>query len=181
MSVSAHKLGGMKGSGALYVRSGLSPQPLIRGGGQERGLRAGTEATAQIAAFAAAVRVASENFAARSAQLAELKAYAIEALTNRVPGFVLVSEGDAPHICAISLPGYPSEVTLRDLGDRGIYVSAGSACHRGKQSHVFVGIKPSVAKGILRLSFAHSNTREELDVLCAALAEIVGTRIPMRF
>lgn len=179
LTISAHKIGGMKGSGALYVRKGLKINPLILGGGQEQGLRSGTEATPQIAAFAAACNLGSDHFAQHSTQLSKVKSYALRILKERVPGFVLVSEGDAPHICAISLPGFPSEMLVRSLSDRDIFVSSGSACHKGKPSHVFAAMKlpPKVAMGILRLSFSPENQENEIDALCDALLEISRTRV----
>lgn len=180
LTLSAHKIGGMKGSGALYVKKGHKISPLILGGGQEHGLRSGTEATPQIAAFAAACEWKSKHFSEHSAKLQELKSYALDTLTQTVPGLVVVSEGDAPHVCAISLPGYPSEMLVRDLSDRDIFVSSGSACHKGKPSHVFASMKlqPKIMMGILRLSFSPENTTQEIDTLSQALASIVRERIP---
>ncbi len=176
VTLSAHKIGGMKGSGALYIRSGLRAVPLLRGGGQERGLRSGTEATPQIAAFAAAARLGAEGLEARIRTLSELKSCALETLKARVPELTVVSEGEAPHICAVSLPGRPGQVVVRYLSDRGICVSAGSACHRGKASHVYgaMNLPRSVRDGMLRISFAPSNTREEIDALADALASAAG-------
>ena len=132
LTLSAHKIGGMKGSGALYIRNGLRAEPLLRGGGQEKGLRSGTEATPQIAAFAAAAGYGAEHRAEHIAYLEDLKAYTLKTLEAKVPGLAVVSRGDAPHICAVSLPGRPSQVVVRYLSDKGFCLSAGSACHRGK-------------------------------------------------
>lgn len=171
LTLSAHKIGGMKGSGALYIRSGLRVVPLLRGGGQEKGLRSGTEATPQIAAFAAAARLGAERLEDHITGLRELKDYALKILSARVPGLVTVSEGDAPHICAVSLPGRPSQVVVRYLSDKGFCVSAGSACHRGKASHVYgaMNLSKAVRDGMLRLSFAPSNTKAEADALAGAM------------
>lgn len=169
--MSGHKIGALKGSGALYIRSGLRALPLLRGGGQEKGLRSGTEATPQIAAFAKACRMGKEGLAEHISYLTELKAYTLETLQKTVPDLVVVSEGDAPHICAISLPGYPSQVVVRYLSDKGICLSSGSACHRGQASHVYAAMNLSkgVRDGMLRVSFAPSNTKEEIDQLAQAL------------
>ena len=171
VTLSAHKIGGMKGSGALYIRSGLRAEPLIRGGGQEKGLRSGTEATPQIAAFAAAAELGYEHREDNIAYLKDLKAYALETLQAKVPGLAVVAEGDAPHICAVSLPGRPSQVVVRYLSDKGFCLSAGSACHRGKASHVYgaMNLSKPVRDGMLRLSFAPSNTRDEVDALAEAM------------
>jgi cysteine desulfurase len=182
LTISAHKVGGLKGSGALYVKKGLKISPLILGGGQENGLRSGTESTPQIAAFSAACEVGIQHLSEHSKTLETLKAYALDTLQSAIPGLVVVSEGDAPHICAISLPGYPSEMLVRDLSDRGIYVSSGSACHKGKPSHVFAAMKlpPKVLMGILRLSFSPENTTQEVDALCEALTSIARERVPAK-
>ena len=113
--------------------------------------------------------------------MAAVKAHALEVLSS-VPGLEVVSPGDAPHICAISLPGYPSEMLVRDLSDRGICVSSGSACHKGKPSHVFaaLGLPKRTLMGVLRISFSPDSTPEEADALAAALTEITKTRIAMR-
>lgn len=179
LSISAHKIGGMKGSGALFVRKGLTIPPFLLGGGQEQGLRSGTEATPQIAAFAAACTLGRSEFSDHLEQRKEIKSYTIRSLQERIPGVVVVSEGDAPHICAISLPGFPSEMLVRSLSDRDIFVSSGSACHKGKPSHVFAAMKlpPKVSMGILRLSFSPDTKKEDIDTLCQALLDISNTRV----
>ena len=127
----------MKGSGALFIRSGLRAIPLLRGGGQEKGLRSGTEATPQIAALAAAAKLGKDALDEHIAYLNDLKAYALAQFQALVPGLVVVSAGDAPHICAISLPGYPSQVVVRYLSDQGFCLSAGQKqikqCQRKRQ------------------------------------------------
>lgn len=180
VTISGHKIGAMKGSGALYIRSGLKALPLLRGGGQEKGLRSGTEATPQMAAFAAACRTGKTELQAHIEYLTELKAYALETLPEKVPGLMIVSPGDAPHICAISLPGYPSQVVVRCLSDAGICVSAGSACHRGAASHVYGALNLSRAArdGVLRLSFGPDNTKEEVDILARELKSITEKLVP---
>ena len=106
--------------------------------------------------------------------------YALDTLRREVPGLVVVSAGDAPHICAISLPGYPSQVVVRYLSDQGFCLSAGSACHRGKASHVYaaMGLSKAVRDGMLRLSFGPENTREEIDQLAQALARTTRELVP---
>ena len=179
LTVSGHKVRAPKGIGAQYIRAGLKLNPLLRGGGQEKGLRPGTEATAQIAAFAAACRTWSEHGAEHRAHMAELKAYALETLKEKVPDLEVVTPGDAPHICSVSLPGYPSEMVVRALNDRGVCVSSGSACHRGKPSHVFaaLGLPKRTLMGVLRISFCPDSTREEVDALAEGLAAIRAGRV----
>ncbi len=178
LTVSGHKIRAPKGIGVQYVRRGLVPSPLLLGGGQEQGRRPGTEPTAQIAALAAACRAWDDSF---PAHLSALKQYALETLAA-VPGLEVVSAGDAPHICAVSLPGYPSEMLVRDLSDQGVSVSSGSACHKGKPSHVFaaLGLPKRTLMGVLRISFSPENTRADVDALRDGLIQITKTRIAMR-
>ncbi len=172
VTISGHKVGAPKGIGALYIKKGVRLPPLVTGGGQEEGLRSGTEATAQIAAFAAAVR-AGDADSARLERTAAIKEYTLAKLKEALPKLEVISAGDVPHICAITLPGYKSEVVVRVLGDRGVCVSSGSACHKGRPSHVFAAMnlpKPWL-DGALRLSFSPDSTREEADTLAAALRD----------
>ena len=176
VAVSAHKIGGPKGIGALYIRQGIRLPPLLTGGGQEEGLRSGTEATAQIAGFAAACTAALSR-QDRLERTAAIKAYTLSGLKQALPALEFVSVEGAPHICAVTLPGYKSEVVVRVLGDRGVCISSGSACHKGKPSHVFASMrlpKPWL-DGMLRISFSPDTTREEADTLIAALKDAAST------
>ncbi len=175
VTVSGHKIGAPKGIGALYIRRGTKLSPRLYGGGQEKNLRSGTEPTAQIAAFAAACAAWQP---AASHHMTGLKAQAI-ALLRAVPGLNIISAGDAPHILAVSLPGYPSEMLVRALSDGGIFVSSGSACRRGKPSHVFaaMGLDKRTLTGMLRISLTPASTVEDLRALQGALTEIVRTRV----
>ncbi len=171
LSISGHKIHAPKGIGAMYIRKGLKLPPMILGGGQENGLRSGTEPTAQIAALATAAKLGQASLERDLRHMEELKAYAVERLTA-IPGLnVLVPDG-APHILPITLTGYKSEVVVRFLSDRGIYVSAGSACHRGKPSHVYAALKlpKKQQDGVLRVSFSYDTTREDVDALASGLA-----------
>ncbi len=171
LSVSGHKIYAPKGIGALYVRKGLKLPPLIHGGGQERGLRSGTEATGQIAAFAAAARLGAASMEEDIARVAALKARTAERLVQSVPGLTLLTQGGAPHILSLSLSGYKSEVVVRFLSDRGVYLSSGSACKRGKASHVFAALKlpKPLLNGALRVSFSNRTTQEDVDALVQGL------------
>jgi cysteine desulfurase len=171
LSISGHKVHAPKGVGALYVRKGLKLPPLIRGGGQEGGLRSGTEATSQIAAFAAAARLGASSSGEDQARMAGLKARAIQRLAQELPEAVVLTQGGAPHILPASLPGYKSEVVVRFLSDRGVYLSSGSACHRGRPSHVFAALKLPKAQqdGALRISFSYDTTQEDVDALIGGL------------
>ena len=176
VAVSGHKIGGPKGIGALYIKKGVRLRPLLTGGGQEDSLRSGTEATAQIAGFAAAVRANAAD-PGRLERTAAIKEYTLAKLKEALPKLEVISAGDAPHICAVTLPGYKSEVVVRVLGDRGVCVSSGSACHKGKPSHVFAAMnlpKPWL-DGALRLSFSPDSTKEEADALVSALKDAAGS------
>ena len=181
MSLSAHKLGGPKGIGALYIGQRVrNPRPLLPGGGQERGVRSGTEATAQIAGFAKAVELRREDYEGKLARMAALKDYCRTQLLT-IDGMVCVGEGTAPHILAMSLVGYPSGNIVTDLGAQGICISAGSACHQGKASHVVsaLGLDKKTAAGVIRISFSPDNTEADVDALCHALKSHRDSRFPM--
>ena len=181
ISLSAHKIGGPKGIGALYLGLRMkNVKPLLPGGGQEHGLRSGTEATAQIAGFAKAVELRMETLSEALSHMAEIKAYAVEQLTA-IPDLVLVGDGEAPHILAVSLVGWPSQNIVNDLSAQGICISAGSACHQGKPSQVVAALKlpKKVAGGVIRLSFGPETTREDIDACAAALLRHHDSRFPM--
>lgn len=171
LTLSGHKIHAPKGVGALYIRSGLNIDPMLLGGGQEGGLRSGTEPTAQIAAFAAACAEGKAGLQRDIAHMKELKAYALEQLSLRVPEAEQIGRGEAPHILALTLPNYKAEVLVRVLGDMGVCVSAGSACHRGKPSHVYaaMGLDKAHREGSFRVSFSGDTTREEVDAFLDAL------------
>ena len=181
ISVSGHKIGAPKGIGALYLGERVrAPQPLIYGGGQEQGLRSGTEATGQIAGFARAVSPRCEHLKETLAHMAAVKAYAEKTLLA-LPDVVRVGSGAAPHILSLSLVGYPSANVVTELGAQGICISAGSACHRGQLSHVYraMGLDKKTAAGVLRISFGPETTTDDIDALAAALRAHHDTRFPM--
>lgn len=181
MSLSAHKVGGPKGIGALYVGGSIrNIRPLLHGGGQEAGTRSGTEATAQIAGFAKAVELRADGLADKLAHMAEIKKYCKEKLLS-IDGVVAVGTGEAPHILMVSLVGYPSANVVTELGGQGICLSAGSACHRGKLSHVVtaLGLDKRTAGGVLRISFGPDTTFAHIDALYEALLQHKNTRFPM--
>ena len=181
ISISGHKGGAPKGIGGLYLGGRVrAPQPLIYGGGQEQGLRSGTEATGQIAGFAKAVELRCEHLDETLAHMAAIKAYAEETLLA-LGGVVRVGNGQAPHILSVSLVGYPSANVVAELGSQGICISAGSACHRGQLSHVYraMGLDKKTAAGVLRISFGPETTKEDIDALTIALKAHRDTRFPM--
>lgn len=181
MTLSAHKIGGPKGIGALYIGPRIrNPKPLLAGGSQENGLRGGTEATAQIAGFAKAVELRMEGLEEKLIRMTELKSYAVEQLTQ-IPDLQLISDGTAPHVLSVSLVGWPSQNIVNDLSSQGICISAGSACHQGKPSHVIAALKlpKKVSGGVIRISFGPETTKEEIDACVAALKQHHDTRMPM--
>ncbi len=183
ITVSGHKLGGPKGVGALYIGPRVKNlRPLLAGGGQEGGLRSGTEATAQIAGFAKAVELRTANLSGSLARMAEVKRYAIERL-SAVPGLAVIGDGTAPHILSVALTGYPSQNIVNDLDAQGVCVSAGSACHRGKPSHVIaaLGLPKELAGSVVRLSFGPGTSRADIDAAAAALQKHRDTRCPRIF
>ena len=181
IALSAHKIGGPKGIGALYIGPRVrNPKPLLSGGSQENGLRGGTEATAQIAGFAKAVELRVNGREEKLAHMAEMKAYAVEQLTQ-IPDLQLLSDGTAPHVLSVSLVGWPSQNIVNDLSNQGICISAGSACHQGKPSHVIATLKlpKKVSGGVIRISFGPETTKDEIDACVAALRKHHDTRMPM--
>ena len=177
LAISGHKIHAPKGIGAMYIRSGLKLKPMIVGGGQEGGLRSGTEPTAQIAALAKACSLGLERRSASIAHMEQLKDYTLTRLAQEVPEVVPIVTGGAPHVLALSMVGYKSEVLVRVLGDQGICVSAGSACHRGTPSHVYaaLGLDKATREGAFRVSFSGDTTRDEVDALIAALQQASRT------
>lgn len=180
ITISGHKIGAPKGIGALYITNRLSqPQPLIFGGGQEQGLRSGTEATAQIAGFARAAALRHASAAEDQEHMRTIQSYAQEQLNTL--GAVMLGSADAPHILAFSLPGYPSQNVITELSSQEIFLSAGSACHKGQPSHVFkaMGLDKKIAAGALRISFGPETSKGDIDQLCQALQAHLRQRFPM--
>ena len=174
ISVSGHKIHGPKGVGALYLRPGLKLPPMILGGGQEGGLRSGTEGVPQIAGFAAAC---AENLPHRMEHIAHqnrLKTMLQEGL-RQIEGVHLIGAQEAPHIVNMAVPGLRSQGLLNKLQDHGICVSAGSACSKGHRSHVLeaMGIAPELIDGSIRISLSHDNTQEEVEQFLALLPGII--------
>lgn len=171
LSISGHKIHAPKGVGALYIRQGLKLSPLLRGGGQENGLRSGTEATSQIAAFAAAAKLGRATLEQDIASMSACKERLIQALRSTLPQVQILCGDGAAHILPISLVGYKSEVVVRFLSDHGVYLSSGSACHKGKPSHVYaaLGLEKPVTDGALRVSFSYDTTFDDVDALVEGL------------
>ena len=171
MSVSGHKIGAPKGVGALYMRREVRLAPYLVGGGQESGFRSGTEPMPQIAALAAACKVRNAQMETDLAHVQALKNYLSEQLEQRLPWAQWNGTPDIPHVVSISLPGCKSEVMLRVLESKDVFVSAGSACSKGKESHVLraMGLDKARIDSALRISFAPQNTNADIDALLDGL------------
>ncbi len=170
MSVSGHKIGAPKGIGALYVKKGLRLPPLMFGGGQEKGMRPGTEPLPNIAAFAKACEIRMAHFDEDFQHVQSLTNYLREQVAAQLPDAAFNGAGDIPHVVNLSLPGCKSEVMLRVLESDEIYVSSGSACSKGKQSGVLkaLGLPKTRTDSALRVSFCPSNTTQDVDAFIAA-------------
>jgi len=163
-TISAHKIHGPKGIGALYVRKGVKVSPIIFGGGQEYGLRSGTENVSAIAGFGKTVELLDKEISNNISMVRELRGKFIDKLAKEL---VLNSFDDgSPYILNISFPGIKSEVMLHHLESEGIYISSGSACasNRNTQSHVLksMGVAKAVSDSAIRISFSELNTHEEV-------------------
>ena len=176
ITVSGHKIHAPKGIGALYIKTGVKIKPYIIGGAQESGLRAGTEAMPQIAAFGKACEIAKSSMTDATERMAQLRQHAAEHIVAEMPEAVIIG-GGAPHILSVSLPGWRSEVLMNFLEARGIFVSRSSACKKGGRSHVLeaMGLPAEVIDGAVRISLSRYTTKDELDKLCSALKDAHDT------
>ncbi len=182
LSISGHKIYAPKGIGGLFLRKGVKLPPLLHGGGQEEGLRSGTQATSQMAAMVAATQDSVRHFSQRDQQIKALHQQISQAL-SQMEGVRLINPpqvATVPNILPFSLVGYPSQVVLRFLSDLDICLSAGSACHRGGESHVFsaLPLDPKIRMGVLRLSLSHLSKQEDLSALLSGLAQAKAQLIP---
>ncbi|MBR2334853.1 MAG: cysteine desulfurase [Clostridia bacterium] len=188
ISVSAHKIHGPKGVGALYI----SPEiiklrkivPYIIGGGQEGGFRSGTENIIGIAAFGAAAEEGFSEFSQNVAKMTSLRDLCCEKLSNTDARVNLPGSARAPHIVSVTLPSIKSETMLNFLSGKGICVSAGSACssHSRNISSALVGfgLKAEEADTTIRVSVGKYNTEEEILTFCNALIEGMNTLVRIK-
>ena len=179
ISISSHKIHGPKGVGALYISPRLKSFPaLILGGGQENGMRSGTEATPAIFGFAAACAAGNATFRDDVAREAALLEHLVQEL-SAISGICINGSHQAPHILNLSVPGVPTQNTINILQDHSICVSAGSACAKGHRSHTLEAMKvsPEVMDGSFRVSLSRHTTIEELDRLVDILREKILPRV----
>lgn len=181
ISLSGHKVYAPKGVGALYVRSGVHIPPFMLGGGQEKGFRSGTESVPLICGFGAAVAALSgkvdENFKrARSVQ-----GYLIQRCGEN-GGITVNFVGGSPYVTSISVQGLKSEVLLHFLEKKGIFVSSGSACSKGRKSSVIkeFRVPEKLSDSVLRISFSVDTTNEDIDGLMGAISEAQGSLARIR-
>ncbi len=167
ISVSSHKIHGPKGAGALYITPRLKSFPaLLLGGGQESGLRSGTEATPAILGFAAAASECAATFREDVRKESALLRELADTLSH-LDGVVVNGSHEAPHILSISVPGLPTQNSINLLQDHGICVSAGSACAKGHRSHTLTAMKcaPEVMDSSFRVSLCRETAPEEIHTL----------------
>lgn len=179
MSISAHKIHGAKGCGALYIRDGARIVPLLYGGEQQKKVRPGTESAPLIAAFGAAAAAAAHacDFLSDSQKVRNLNAYTLEKL-NAIEGVTINSpSGALPYIINISVSGIRSETMLHHLEGFGVYVSSSSACAKGKRSYVLeaMGLPDDRIDSSLRISFSKYNTTDDIDALIEGLKSGIAT------
>lgn len=175
MSISGHKFHGPKGVGALYIRDRVKVKPIVYGGGQQSGMRSGTENVPGIAGMALAAQLTYDHIDEKTAHMRELKERLISELTQIEN--VYSNSGKAPHIASITFEGVRSEVMLHALEERGVYVSSGSACSSNKQSASgtlkAIGLPQSRLESTLRFSFSPENTAEQVDYAAQMCRELL--------
>lgn len=183
LTLSAHKFGGPKGIGAVILASDQFEiaERLIRGGGQEKGFRAGTENVAAIAGFGAAAEIALANMEQEAGRLRALRDEAETELRRIAPDAVVVGAQAErlPNTLAFAIPGLKAETALIAFDLAGVALSSGSACSSGKvkRSHVLdaMGVEPALAEGVLRVSLGWSTTKQDVIRFAEACERVVGT------
>lgn len=168
-TISAHKIHGPKGIGALYVKKGTPIKPLIYGGGQEKGFRSGTEDAPCILGFAKAVEICMENFDSDFAKKAAFKAQLKEKLLSEIDDVQIISgdENFAPNILTVAFKDVRGEVLLHDIEDDGILIGIGSACssHHESRFKSLLGLDENHKDGIIRFSISYENDENDVDFI----------------
>lgn len=179
MTVNAGKVYGPKQCGALYVKSGIALRPLILGGGQEWGMRSGTENVANIVGFAAALKKAQAMREAEGRRLHALRQHFITELEHQVPQAVLTAgyKQILPNNVHITIPGQDNERLMMGLDEQGVQCAVGSACSASSDepSHVLaaIGLSDTAARSSLRFTMGRGTTEKEIDYTVAALAKLI--------
>lgn len=179
LTLSGHKIGAPKGSGALYVRTGVKLAPLVHGGGQERGARPGTESVAHAVALATALELAVGEQESEANRLRELRDRLQHAIVTDIPDAVVNGDGAPrlPHVLNVSFPGLDQEALLVSLDMEGIAVSSGSACQSGsvEPSHVLTAIgRPGAEEASVRFSLGRTTTAAEIDAVAGRMPGIIA-------
>lgn len=179
MSVNGGKIYGPKQSGALYVKAGVRLQPMIVGGGQEFGLRSGTENLAAATGLAAALNLAQGNRTAETKKITHLRAYFERRLAEKIPSARVngALRNRAPHILSVTFPGHDNERLMMQLDEAGIQCAVGSACSAARQeaSHVLsaIGLSDGMARSTLRFSLGRPTTKADIGKTVDVLARLV--------
>lgn len=179
LSVSGHKIHGPKGIGFLYVNEKVKIQPIIFGGGQQKGMRSGTENVPAIAGLAKAIELIYASLDDEVAKMYQLKSYFISQVT-KIEGIKIngrTGTDSAPHVVSVSVRGVRSEVILHSLEERGIYVSAGSACASNKPQTSAtlkaIGVEKELLDSTIRFSLSMFTTKEEIDYTVRVMSDII--------
>ena len=179
LSVSGHKIHGPKGSGFLYIKEKTKIKPIIFGGGQQKGMRSGTENVPAIAGLGAAAEEIYANLEENVSRMHELRNYFIREV-EQIPGVSVngkKTDENAPHVVSVSIKGVRAEVILHTLEDRNIYVSAGSACSSNKpaisSTLKSIGLPAELLDSTVRFSFSIHTTKEELDYALSVMREVI--------
>ncbi len=179
LSVSGHKIHGPKGIGFLYIGEKVKIQPIIFGGGQQKGMRSGTENVPAIAGLAKAVELIYASLDEEVEKMYQLKGYFISQVT-KIEGIKIngkTGKDSAPHVVSVSVKGIRSEVLLHSLEERGIYVSAGSACASNKPQTSAtlkaIGVEKELLDSTIRFSFSVFTTKEEIDYTVRVMCDII--------
>ncbi|MBQ4276112.1 MAG: cysteine desulfurase [Lachnospiraceae bacterium] len=180
MSVSSHKIHGPKGTGFLYVNKKVKIKPIIFGGGQQRGLRSGTENVCGITGMGAAIKKVFASFDEDTKRMYELREHLINRLLENEDVFIngAAPQGSAPHIVSASVKNVRAEVLLHALEDKGVYVSSGSACASNRPSVSktlkSIGVENEYLDSTIRFSMSVMTTKEEIDYAADCFSDIVG-------
>ena len=175
LTASAHKIGSLKGTGMLYVKEGVKLQPLFYGGPQEKGYTPGTENVPGIVGFGMASEICMKTMKERLHHVTHLKSFLLDNIKELPDIHINSKENYLPYVVSISLLGHDSHDMVAYLGNRDIYVSAGSACNKDQRSHVLkaCGYSPDIINSVLRISFSYENTEEDVITLFKTLKEYI--------
>lgn len=178
ISLSSHKIHGPKGMGALYIRRGISIKPIMFGGGQQGGMRSGTENVPGIVGFGLAAKMATTDLSSKAERMTVLRKRLEKGIVNALDNVrVNTPENAAPHILNVSFGGVKSEVLLHSLEMQNIFVSSGSACssHKKEPSYVLteIGVPRKMIDGSIRFSLSEFSTEEQVDAVIDAVSKIV--------